>query len=93
MNAQLVQKRTKLLINLLHIIKEYVIIKVYCFSRKIEVCPSKNVPGYCIVKGNVKPRTNAKDPVTKKSTYSTWIILKSTDKGAIHSAMCTCKGG
>ncbi|XP_052215606.1 uncharacterized protein LOC127834067 [Dreissena polymorpha] len=49
--------------------------------------------GYVAVKAHVKPRTNDKDPVSKKGYYACWIILKTCDEGSIHSAYCTCKGG
>ena len=49
--------------------------------------------GYYAIKSNVKQRTQEKDPLTKRKTYSAWIVVAKTDEGRIHSALCMCKGG
>ena len=65
-----------------------------CYVHCIKVGYFEEHTGYCYAKGDVKTRTNDRDPVTKSPFYRTWIILNRelTDK-VIHSAFCTCKGG
>ena len=50
--------------------------------------------GYFSVISKVKPRTNEKDPITKKPYYVSWIIFSAQeDASRIYSAYCGCKGG
>ena len=49
---------------------------------------------FCAIKSDVKPRTNEKDPVSKKPYYSLWNVFSSDDmQSSIYSAYCRCKGG
>ncbi|XP_052804931.1 uncharacterized protein LOC128234619 [Mya arenaria] len=62
------------------------------YTRGIETVPYPNT-AFVAVKANVKPRTNDKDPVSKRGYYSCWIMMKNSDEGSIQSAYCSCKGG
>jgi len=62
------------------------------YVTNIQAVPYTNTE-YVAVKACVKPRTNDRDPVTKLSHYSCWIVLRSSSESSIQSAYCTCKGG
>ncbi|XP_053398661.1 uncharacterized protein LOC128556868 [Mercenaria mercenaria] len=51
--------------------------------------------GYIALKSHVKPRTCDKDPVSKLSFYSSWIIVKNDERSTscVLSAYCSCRGG
>ena len=70
----------------------------YVLDVKTTTCSSDNGQHdkYFAIISNVKPRTNEKDPVSKKPYYLTWIIVtkeESHQRGSIYSAYCSCKGG
>ena len=52
---------------------------------------------YTALRAKVRPRTNEKDPISKLGYYKSWIVFSKTkeaeNKGTIHSAICSCKGG
>lgn len=62
------------------------------YVTSVETVPYTNTE-YVAVKSLVKPRTNDKDPVTRKSHYSCWISMKNSSEASIQLAYCTCKGG
>ena len=61
------------------------------YVLSIECCALEG--NYCAVKSHVRPRTNDKDPVSKLKYYKLWIVFSKSDKGAVFSAYCSCKGG
>ncbi|XP_052760786.1 uncharacterized protein LOC128203416 [Mya arenaria] len=62
------------------------------YTRDIETVLYPNTV-YFAVKVKVKPRTNDKDPITKRDLYKCWIVTKNVEEGSIKYAYCICKGG